>query len=494
MGDGKGHRADRRRMTSEAYDRQLSVLRDRLLDAQFELKKSAAFAVVLIVVGMPTAGRTESVNRLIEWLDPKLISVNALGAPNADERHRPVLWRYWQVLPPRGRSIVMFEGWYSHLLRLALTEPREARQRERRRVERLIAFEKMLHADDLRVVKICLQVSRARQRQRMKKLQGDPLTAWRITPEDRWQADHYERVDRVVSRCIDATSHADGKWHVLDGTDARARDLALGGILLTEMAQGLKEAARPRPRGRPLLKPRATRPLPSGHKGTDVDDEAYEEELASLQRRLALLTRHKRFRKHALMLAFEGMDAAGKGGAIRRVTHALDARQYRVVPISAPTDEDLAHPYLWRFWRHVPARRRIAIFDRTWYGRVLVERVRGLTAERDWRRAYAEIREFELELTERHIVVAKFWLQVGLDEQRKRFEERDSNRLKRFKVDPEDWKNRRFYAGYQLAAREMIAKTDAPNAPWTIVEADDKKFARLKVLRTVCDVLDAAME
>jgi len=483
-----------RRMSGDEYEGRLEALRDRLLDAQFELKQTAAFGLVLLVVGLPTAGRTESINRLIEWLDPKLISVNALGAPNADERHRPVLWRYWQALPSRGRAIIMFEGWYAHLLRQALLEPRKARRRERRRIDRLIAFERMLRSDEVRVVKICLRVTHGQQKQRMKKLLADPLTAWRITADDRWQADHYGRVDRVVSRCVDASSHAAAPWHVIDGSDSRSRDLAVGSVLLATLEQGLKEAARNRPRSRALTQASAVRPLPSRHTGPSVDDEAYEEELARLQRRLALLSRHKRFRRHALVLAFEGMDAAGKGGAIRRVTHALDARQYRVVPISAPTDEELAHPYLWRFWRHVPARRRIVIFDRSWYGRVLVERVRGLTAERDWRRAYAEIREFELELSERRIVVAKFWLQVGLDEQRRRFEERDANPLKRFKVDPEDWQNRKFYAGYQLAAREMIAKTDTPDAPWTVVEADNKKYARLKVLRTVCDALERAFE
>jgi polyphosphate kinase 2 (PPK2 family) len=184
------------------------------------------------------------------------------------------------------------------------------------------------------------------------------------------------------------------------------------------------------------------------------------------------------------------MDAAGKGGAIRRITHALDARQYQVVPISAPTQEEAAHPYLWRFWRHIPERGEITIFDRSWYGRVLVERVREFTAPADWQRAYAEIPEFECQLTEYGIIVAKFWLSVSKQEQLKRFEERKKNPLKRFKVDEEDWKNRELYGAYQQAAAEMISMTHRPQAPWFIIDADNKKRARLAVLRATCEEIE----
>jgi polyphosphate:AMP phosphotransferase len=498
---GKGGRARARKRPARAraedqsldYDSAIAELRDQLLDAQFELKKSRAFALVLIVTGLPGAGRSESVNRLIEWLDPKLISVHALGAPNADERHRPVMWRYWQALPERGRALIHFSGWYDHYLREELADPGMAKARERRRFERIVAHERILRADRVRVVKMHLHIAKSLQRKRLAALAGDPLTAWRVTAEDRWAAEHYGRVERVMERCLSATSHSAAEWHVIDGSDPCARELEVGRILLEDMRAGLEEAQRSGPQGRPLVSPRPTARLPSHQKGADLERDEYEEELAKQQRRLALLTRSKPFRKRSLVLAFEGMDAAGKGGAIRRLIHALDARQYRVVPISAPTEEELSYPYLWRFWQHVPARGRIAIFDRSWYGRVLVERVRGLTPEPDWRRAYGEIREFELQLAERKVVISKFWLQIGLDEQRQRFEARDGNPLKRFKVDPEDWENRRFYDGYQLAAREMIAKTDMPYAPWTVVEADDKRHARVKVLQTVCDALEAAL-
>jgi polyphosphate kinase 2 (PPK2 family) len=195
-----------------------------------------------------------------------------------------------------------------------------------------------------------------------------------------------------------------------------------------------------------------------------------------------------------LVLAFEGVDAAGKGGAISRITRALDARQYQVVPVSAPTAEERSYPYLWRFWRDVPERGHIAIFDRSWYGRVLVERVRGFAAVADWRRAYDEICEFERQLTEHGLIVAKFWLQVSKAEQLRRFKARDEDPLKRFKVDPEDWTNRTFYDAYQSAAAEMIERTNTPEARWTVVPGDDKKSARLHVLRVVCETIDAALD
>jgi polyphosphate kinase 2 (PPK2 family) len=226
----------------------------------------------------------------------------------------------------------------------------------------------------------------------------------------------------------------------------------------------------------------------------NLSDKEYKEELERLQGHLVRLTRKKRFHDHSLVLAFEGMDAAGKGGAIKRITTALDAREYRVVPVSAPSDEEQLYPYLWRFWKHVPARGRIAIFDRSWYGRVLVERVRGFARPEEWQRAYDEINEFERELTEHGAIVLKFWLSIGLDEQLARFKERDQDPLKRFKVDPEDWKNREYYADYQLAAQDMFKRTDTKHAPWVVVQGDDKQFARLKVLRHICEGLEEIVD
>ncbi len=477
------------RVSKAAFGRTLPKLRDELLDLQLKLHTSKACAVAIIIAGTPAAGRSETVNELIEWLDPKHIGVHALGAPNRGERSFPPLWRYWQKLPARGRMTFFFAGWYNEYLGDVIKQDSKSTEQNQRSVERIVQLEKMLVRDRVRVVKIYLHTDHETQQRRLKQLQASKLTRWRVTKEDRWQAKHFDRVERVSRECLKATDHQAAPWHRIDGTDEEYRLLTVGGILRDEIVAGLKapDSKSTKPAAEKRAKAEVLK-VPQPQQATDRDD--YDQQLATLQGRLARLVRKSRFAKHGLVLAFEGMDAAGKGGAIRRIAHALDARQYQVVPVSAPTPDELLYPYLWRFWRHIPPRGSITIFDRSWYGRVLVERVRGLTPEADWQRAYDEIVEFERQLTEHGLLVAKFWLSVSKDEQLRRFKARDNDPLKRFKVDREDWTNRRYYDAYQSAAAEMIRRTDADDAKWTLVAADDKKQARLTVLRTVCETLE----
>jgi polyphosphate:AMP phosphotransferase len=482
-------RVESGRVSKEDYERRLPNLRDELLSAQLQARQLAKFSAVLIVTGVPAAGRSETVNELLEWLDPKYITVRAFGEPDREERQRPPMWRYWRALPARGRIAVFFAGWYSEYFANA-SHGSKARRRHEREVERIRRLEAMLVADGVRVIKIHLSTDAKTQRRRLAKLRADKLTRWRVTREDRWLARHHASVERATAECIRRTDHPAARWRLIDGTDEHFRLLRVAEILRDELQAGLRQAARKtkpaaaRTAGRQRVR---AKPLPH------VSENEYEVALESLQGRLALLARRPRFQKHAMVLVFEGMDAAGKGGAIRRVTHALDVRQYQVVPVSAPTPQELAYPYLWRFWQHVPKPGTIAIFDRSWYGRVLVERVRGFAAAPQWRRAYDEICEFERELTEQGIIVAKFWLHVGKAEQLRRFHARDEDPLKRFKVDKEDWINRDHYGGYQHAAAEMIRRTDTKQARWTALIADDKESTRLKVLETICATVEAAL-
>jgi polyphosphate:AMP phosphotransferase len=484
----------RHRLSKSEYERRLPRLRDELLSAQTEMHRSRACAVAVILAGVPAAGRSETANELLEWLDPKHVAVHALGVAGKESRQRPWMWRYWQVLPSRGRMTFYFLGWYSDYLVAAMDQPGKWRGRERRMVERIVQLERMLARDGVRTLKVFLDTDAKTQHERIAQLRADKLTRWRVTPEDRRYARHHKALARVARRCRKLTDHPDARWHVVDGTDEEYRLMTVGQLLRDEMRAGLRRRA-------PVVKPKSP---PSGSTkaigpraivaAQELSTDDYDRELEALRGRLALLVRRRRFSKHALVLAFEGMDAAGKGGAIRRVTQALDARQYQVVPVSAPTPEELCYPYLWRFWRHVPKLGSITIFDRSWYGRVLVERVRGFTADPDWRRAYDEIVEFERQLSESNIVVAKFWLQVSKAEQLERFEERNADPLKRFKVDEEDWVNRRFYADYQRAAAQAIRRTDAPDARWSVVDADDKKHARLQILETICGALEQRLD
>ena len=469
-------------------------LRDELLAVQTAMHQSRSCAVAVILAGVPAAGRTETVNDLLEWLDPKHVSVHAFGQRDQESQKRPAMWRYWQVLPSRGRMTFYFAGWYTDYLTEAMDRPGKWREREQRMVERIVQLERMLARDGVRTLKIFLEIDAKTQRERIARLRADKLTRWRVTREDRKYARHHKVLDRVARRCRKLTDHADAPWHLVDGTDEEYRLMTVGQLLRDEMLAGLRRKVR-----KPDLKsPPAASAKVAGPRSTrtskELSNDDYDRELEALQGRLALLVRRQRFDKHALVLAFEGMDAAGKGGAVRRITQALDARQYQVVPVSAPTPEESSYPYLWRFWRHVPKLGSVTIYDRSWYGRVLVERVRGFAADPDWRRAYDEIAEFERQLSERRIVVAKFWLQVSQAEQLKRFEERNSDPLKRFKVDEEDWVNRKFYADYQRAAAEAIRRTDAPDARWSVIDADDKKLARLQVLETVCEALERRLD
>lgn len=476
------------RVSKEAFERNLPALRDELLDLQLKLHTSKSCAVAVIIVGTPAAGRSETVNALLEWLDPKHIGVCALGESDREDRRRPPMWRYWQRLPARGRMTLFFAGWYGDYLHAATRES-NANHRDKRAIARILQLENMLVRDGVRVVKIFLHTDEQTQQHRIAELRASKLTRWRVTDEDRWQAKHFRAVQRSLRACLKATDHAAAPWHSVDGTDEEYRLLTVGKILRDELRSGLEERTA-KWLDWPSEKSLKVAALQIKQSQPALDDDDYERQLEKLQARLAHLVRKSRFRKQGLVLAFEGMDAAGKGGAIRRVTHAIDARQYQVVPVSAPTPEEVLYPYLWRFWRHIPERGEITIFDRSWYGRVLVERVRGLTADADWQRAYDEIVEFERQLTEHGLLVAKFWLSVSKEEQLHRFKSRDEDPLKRFKVDREDWANRRFYDAYQSAAAEMIRRTNKPDATWTLVAADDKKQARLAVLKAVCEVLE----
>jgi polyphosphate:AMP phosphotransferase len=481
------------RISKLAFERALPALRDELLNLQQKLHTSKSCAIAVIIAGTPAAGRSETVNELLEWLDPKHIGVHALGLPDREDRKFPPLWRYWQKLPARGRMTFFFDGWYAEYLGGVMKGDKGKKQKhseknDERAIERILQLEKMLVRDGVRVVKIHLHTDPETQQKRLKRLRASKLTSWRVTEEDRWQAKHFDQVHRVAQKCLKATDHPAAPWHRVDGTDEEYRLLTVGKILRDAMAAGLQPRKTERS-GWPREKALGDAMLKAQQPQRPMDDDEYDRQLEALQGCFARLVRKSRFCKHGLVLAFEGMDAAGKGGAIRRITHALDARQYQVVPVSAPTPEELLYPYLWRFWRHIPERGAITIFDRSWYGRVLVERVRDLTPEQDWRRAYDEIVEFERQLTEHGLFVAKFWLAVSKDEQLRRFKARDEDPLKRFKVDREDWANRRYFDAYQAAAAEMIRRTDAEDAKWTVVPADDKKHARLAVLRAVCEAL-----
>jgi polyphosphate kinase 2 (PPK2 family) len=304
-----------------------------------------------------------------------------------------------------------------------------------------------------------------------------------------------KRLARIALEMVEKTSTGYAPWEVVAAEDARYRDAAVADLLLRTLERENAGSDPAPPMGKPPAAaspvglPRAS--LVSALDMTQrVDAETYAASLDDLQQRLSGLTTSRKFSRRGLVAVFEGNDAAGKGGAIRRVRGALDPRRFRVHGVAAPTDEEHARPYLWRFWRNIPRLGNVAIFDRSWYGRVLVERVEGFCSREDWMRAYQEINDFEGQLARAGIIVVKFWLAISADEQLARLKDREARATKRYKITPDDWRNREKWPLYEEATNEMIDRTSARGAPWTLVEANDKKFARLKVLGTIVERLE----
>lgn len=485
-----GHKVDKK-----TYEAELPALREALLEAQYELIESRAFPVVMIVSGVNGGGRRESVRLLNTWLDARHIDTHGLGEPTDEERDRPPMWRFWRLLPPKGRIAIFQGSWYSQALidrvygRIKEADLEEAMERIRR-------FEQMLADEGVLILKFWFHLSKKAQKKRLKNLEKDPLTRWRVTERDWEHFKLYDRFCKTASHALRMTSTADAPWYIIEGTDERYRNLTLGKIVLTALRKRLMLT---QPPPRPLTTLPSLPRLDERNLLRTLDltlslpKKDYERQLEAFQGRLALLTREPGFQNISAVVVFEGMDAAGKGGAIRRIISALDARMYQIIPVAAPTDEERAHPYLWRFWRHIPRRGRLAIFDRSWYGRVLVERVEGLCSEYDWMRAYNEINDFEAQLVEHRIVLVKFWLAISKDEQLKRFKAREQTGFKRFKITEEDWRNREKWDQYEEAVCDMVDRTSTEIAPWILVEAEDKYYARIKVLKTLCERIEAAL-
>ncbi|KAB2968504.1 polyphosphate:AMP phosphotransferase [Zoogloea sp.] len=471
-------------------------LRTALLEAQFRLLESKAFATVILINGIDGAGRGETVNLLHEWMDPRHMEVHAFDNPSEEERERPFMWRFWRALPPRGKIGVLFGNWYSE----PLGERAQGRIKKARLDQRLSEFnrfEAMLAAEGVLLVKFWFHLSRAGQKKRLKALEANPDTRWRVRESDWLVYKEYEHYREVAEHMLRRTSTGLAPWVIVDGSDPQFRAVKVGRTLLDGLQRKLEACAkgfRTRQTAPPLAPPVDQRNLLNALVlRQPMEKKEYDKQLERLQGRLALAVRSEAFARRSLVLVFEGMDAAGKGGAIRRVTQALDTRQYHVIPIAAPSDEERAQPYLWRFWRRIPRDGKVAIFDRSWYGRVLVERVEGFCSEADWMRAYAEINDFEDQLVSSGAVVVKFWLSVSPDEQLKRFHDREAEAFKRYKITEEDWRNREKWPLYEPAVCDMIDRTSTENAGWTLVEADNKYFARVKILSTLVDQLEAAL-
>lgn len=471
-------------------------LRQELIELQYELK-DRGFAVLVHLVGTDVYGCEEVYDRLHEWMDARYIRAEAFDLASEEERERPLFWRYWRALPPHGTVGIHYGAWslgaLAEVLRGTLDESGfEAR------IQHVHRFEQTLVDDGLLLIKLWLHVPKKVFKKRLEKAAQDPVMSGFVDQRDWSLLENYDELLPNAERYIRRTDTAETAWTLIESSDARYRDLTA--------VRAIRDAIKKRLAAED---PKSSESSPTGistESGSSsvslldtvdltarLEKQEYKRRLVELQSRLHELSTKAAFEGVSTVLAFEGWDAAGKGGAIRRVTNVVRARFVRVVPIAAPTKVELAQHYLWRFWHHLPRAGRMLIFDRSWYGRVLVERVEGYASEAEWRRAYSEINDFEASLCEHGVVFLKFWLQISDEEQLRRFEEREATGYKRYKITEDDYRNRAKRAEYVAAVDEMITRTSTDIAPWHLIAAEDKRWARIQVLERVCAALEQAL-
>lgn len=487
-----GHNVDK-----AAYKDRSALLRTHLLSVQDRLK-SSPFPVIILISGVDGGGKGEMINRLNEWMDPHYMRTIAFGEPTDEERERPKFWRFWRTLPARGTIGIYVGSWYSDPIARRVYQKigDAALQAELKLINRL---EQELFDDGALIIKCWLHLKKDRQVARLKALSKNPASKWRVTDKDRQHLAMYDDFIFVAEQVLTDTSTAYAPWLIVEGSDIHYSSLTVGQHVLERIERHLEQHAvgESQGNGRSAEAPSRVEQynlLDTLDLSLTKNKADYRKELEKYQGKLNGLARHAQALKRSSILVFEGWDAAGKGGVIRRLTEAMDARNYQVIPIAKPSDEEFAHHYLWRFWRHIPRAGQVTIYDRSWYGRVLVERVEGMASIAQWQRAYSEIVNFEEALQAHGIAILKFWLHIDRDEQMRRFQHREETSYKQFKITEEDYRNRDKWDDYQKAVNEMVARTSTSKLPWLLVEANDKYYARIKVIKAYCERLEKMLD
>ena len=474
-------------------------LKERLKAAEKKLEfyqlqmKEHRLPVLVLVEGWGAAGKGSLIGKVIRSIDPRFFRVAAMADPGEEERRRPFLYRYMARIPQEGKFEFLDSGWLDETVR----DRFYGRLNEReygRRVESIRRFERQLVDNGYLVLKLFLHISRKEQKKRLDRLMEDKDARWRVSPWDRDQNEHYEACEELFDRCLTDTASAGAPWYLVDAKERKWAQLQI----MEALCGGLEVAFQNCRTAAPLIQnifPLVKMPrLSEVDLSCSISEETYKEELKRLQNCLGELHNRLYRKRVPVVIVYEGWDAAGKGGNIKRLTGALDPRGYEVHPIASPEPKEKARHYLWRFWTRLPKTGHIAIFDRSWYGRVMVERLEGFCSENDWRRAYNEINEFERELYDWGAVIIKFWVQIDKDTQLARFHDRENTPEKRWKITDEDWRNREKWDQYEEAVNEMIQKTSTEYAPWHILPSVDKKYARIQALEIVIRELEKALK
>lgn len=479
------------RPEEEELKARLKFSREKLAGLQMKIKENK-IPVLVLVEGWGTAGKGSVIGQIIQNIDPRFFKVASMDQPTDEEKRKPFLCRYFTKLPEAGKFMFLDSGWLDEVTRACLHGEME-RDIYEQRICSIRRFERQLTDNGYLVMKFFLHISEKEQKKRISQLLDDIDTRWRIGENDKWQNKHYKKCEEVFGKYMEDTNAPSAPWYVIESRSKKWTELQI----LETLTQGIEVALQNQSLAVPLLQ--NVFPLVKMPKLSEIaldkcmEEREYKEELEKLQKHLGEL--HNRlYRKQVpVIIAYEGWDAAGKGGNIKRITGALDPRGYEVQPIASPEPHEKARHYLWRFWTRLPKTGHITIFDRSWYGRVMVERLEGFCSENDWKRAYNEINEFEKELYDWGAVIIKFWVHIDKDTQLERFNDRQNTPGKQWKITEEDWRNREKWDDYEMAVNEMIQKTSTTYAPWHILESVDKKYARIKALKIVIEELEKVL-
>lgn len=492
-----------KKLSKDEFKRLRDELRPALLSQQFAFK-ALQYPVILVLGGLDGSGRGSVSHRINEWMDPRLIDTHGLWMHSDEEESRPRFWRFWRRMPPGGSTGIFLGAWYQEPTYQAMAQ--EITDREFvSRLRDIEAFERMLCADGSLIIKIWLHVTRETQRRQLAeevpqkarnpRVPADPAAWWK----------RYPMALEVSEEMLRLTDSSHSPWHRIEADDPNYRDIAVADVILQAMQahdrrraqRGADAPAKVSAGGASASVLDADTSLPTVLDGVDLGQAlakpVYKKKLATLQSTLQDYAWRAHRENRSLVAVFEGWDAAGKGSAIRRVTTAIDPRLYKLFQVAAPSDEESAHHYLWRFWRRLQRDGCATLFDRSWYGRVLVERIEGYASRAEWQRAYSEINQFEAQLAEHGCIVTKFWLHISPEEQLRRFRERETTPHKQHKITEDDWRNRERWGEYANAVEDMVTKTSTAHAPWTLVSGEDKRFARVQILSTLCARFEDAL-
>lgn len=477
----------------EELKARLKAAREKLAGQQ-TLIKEHKLPVLVLVEGWGTAGKGSVIGQMIRNIDPRFFKVAPMDQPTEEEKRKPFLCRYFTKIPEAGKFMFLDSGWMEEVTRNRVHGEMDQKTYEQR-IDSIRRFERQLTDNGYLVMKFFCHISEKEQKKRIEDLVEEIDTRWRVSENDKWQNKHYEKCLEVFDRYMEDTNNPSAPWYVIDAKSKKWAELQALDIL----TQGIEIALQNQSLAVPLLQ--NVFPLEKVPKLSEIplenkslSDEEYKEELARLQNHLKELHNRLYRKKVPVVIVYEGWDAAGKGGNIKRITEALDPRGFEVQPIASPEPHEKARHYLWRFWMRLPKTGHIAIFDRSWYGRVMVERLEGFCSENDWKRAYNEMNEFEKELHDWGAVIIKFWVQIDKDTQLARFTDRQNTPEKQWKITDEDWRNREKWDEYEVVVNEMIQKTSTTFAPWHILESVDKKYARIKALKIVIEELEKVLK